>query len=33
MDKVQWSIIGPGDIANNFADGLLIKFKLVFLIL
>ena len=23
MDKVRWGIIGPGDIANNFADGLL----------
>ena len=33
MDKVRWSIMGPRDIANNFADGLLFKFKLVFLIL
>jgi len=23
MDKIRWGIIGPGDIANNFADGLL----------
>ena len=22
MDKVRWGIIGPGKIANRFADGL-----------
>ena len=22
MDKIKWGIIGPGSIANNFADGL-----------
>ena len=23
MEKIKWGIIGPGSIANNFADGLL----------
>ena len=22
MEKIKWGIIGPGNIANNFADGL-----------
>ena len=22
MEKIKWGIIGPGSIANNFADGL-----------
>ena len=22
MNKIRWGIIGPGSIANNFADGL-----------
>ena len=22
MEKIRWGIIGPGNIANNFADGL-----------
>ena len=22
MEKIKWGIIGPGTIANNFADGL-----------
>ena len=22
MKKIRWGIIGPGTIANNFADGL-----------
>ena len=22
MDKIRWGIIGPGSIANNFADAL-----------
>ena len=23
MEKIKWGIIGPGTIANNFADGLI----------
>ena len=23
MEKIKWGIIGPGNIANNFADGLI----------
>ena len=23
MEKIKWGIIGPGSIANNFADGLI----------
>ena len=27
MEKIKWGIIGPGIIANNFADGLLSSYS------
>ena len=27
MEKIKWGIIGPGSIANNFADGLLSSYS------
>lgn len=27
MTRVRWGIIGPGSIANNFADGLVSSYS------